>query len=247
MAPTIEWIAPDIGFTPDAAASFRRLTARLGRRPDVNSTYRDWDLQMSMYLNWKAYEEGRGPWPGHSRAIHPSLSRHTSGLALDSDDWMTPGFNELAAEYGWIRTAANDPTERHHFEYQSWNDQHRNEPAPSGEDEDMTPEQDRRLSALYQALFGAVNVPPTENPTGKITWSKPFGEAPGEAYYGIFDVLLHNQQLIAQLAGKPVVTAEQVKEIAKAVSSAVGQPVVSIDYSAIAKSVNDDAAARMKS
>ena len=53
------------------------------------------------------------------------------GEALDSDDWLTPGFVALAAEHGWIRTAANDPTERHHFEYQWHRDQHRHDPAPT--------------------------------------------------------------------------------------------------------------------
>ena len=130
--PVIVTLRAGVQFTPEAAASFERAESDLGRRIDVNSTYRDWDKQMSMYLNWEAYAAGRGPYPGHSRAIHPSLSRHTSGLALDSDDWVTPGFNAFMAERGWIRTAASDPTERHHFEYQSWNDKHRNRPANSG-------------------------------------------------------------------------------------------------------------------
>lgn len=134
-APAIETIRAGVQFTPEAAAAFRRLEAewlrRVGRRVDVNSTYRDWDQQMAMYLAWEAWVAGRGPRPNHSRAIHPSLSRHTSGTALDSDDWNVPGFIALAAEYGFIRTAAGDPTEQHHFEYQRWNDRH------YGEDIDM--------------------------------------------------------------------------------------------------------------
>jgi hypothetical protein len=131
-APVVETIRPGVQFTPPASASFRRLEARLGRRVDVNSTYRDWDTQMGMYNAWNAYVAGRGPKPPHSRAIHPSVSIHCQGNALDSDDWRTPGFNALAAEYGWIRTAAGDPTEQHHFEYQVWNDKHRNEGVPAG-------------------------------------------------------------------------------------------------------------------
>ena len=131
-APTIITIRPGVAFAPPAAASFRRLERALGRQVDVNSTYRDWDLQLRMYNDWRAYVDGTGPRPAHSRAIHPKYSKHCQGLALDSDDWRTPGFIPLAEEHGWIRTAASDPTERHHFEYQWWRDQHRNDPAPAG-------------------------------------------------------------------------------------------------------------------
>lgn len=133
-APVIETIRPGVQFTPPAAAAFRRLEARLGREADVNSTYRDWATQMGMYLAWNRYvESGYRPAlkPNHSRAIHPSISIHCQGNAWDSDDWRVPGFNDLAAEYGFIRTAANDPTEQHHFEYQSRRDQHYGEPVPT--------------------------------------------------------------------------------------------------------------------
>lgn len=140
--PAVVAIRPGVRFTPPAAASFRRAERDLGRRIDVNSTYRDWDLQMSMHLAWEAYVNGRGPHPGHARAVHPKYSKHTSGLALDSDDWTRPGFNEFMADHGWIRVAKDDPTERHHFEYQADRDNHRNDPTPSPaqpeeEDEDM--------------------------------------------------------------------------------------------------------------
>lgn len=131
-APAIVTVRPGVQFVPPAADSFRRLEARLGRRADVNRTYADWDTQLKMYNAWQAYVTGRGPKPNHSRALHPSKSAHCAGLAWDSDDWRTPGFISLAAEYGFIRTAANDPTEQHHFEYQWWRDSHRNEPVPSG-------------------------------------------------------------------------------------------------------------------
>lgn len=148
-APTIVTVRPGVQFTPDAAASFRRLEAALGRHVDVNSTYREWGLQLRMYNDWRAYVNGTGPKPNHSRAIHPKYSVHCQGRALDSDDWRTPGFIALAAEHGWIRTAANDPTEQHHFEYQSWRDRHYNAPAPTGEQEDtMNPQQEAKLDAL---------------------------------------------------------------------------------------------------
>lgn len=143
-APVIHWIRPGVGYAPAAAASMRRLEAHLGRRHDCNSSYRDWDKQMGYYRAWNAYANGTGPRPPHSRAIHPKYSKHCQGLADDSDDWTTPGYIALAAEHGWIRTAASDPTERHHFEYQWQRDQHRNDtptptqPAPAPEEEDDT-------------------------------------------------------------------------------------------------------------
>ncbi|MGX9346390.1 hypothetical protein [Microbacterium sp. KNMS] len=127
MSPTIEWVRDGVGFTPPAAASFRRLEADLGRQVDVNSTFRDPATQDAMYRAWQDYVNGRGPYPGHSRALPASESVHCQGEALDSDDWTTPGFIALAAEHGWIRTAAWDPTEQHHFEYQASRDEHRGE------------------------------------------------------------------------------------------------------------------------
>ena len=99
-----------------------------------------------MWLAWTAYENGTGPHPGHSRAVHPSKSRHTSGLGLDSDEWTDPAFVVYMAGHGWIRTAASDPTERHHFEYQWWNDQHRNDPTPTSITD---PEEDPEMKDKY--------------------------------------------------------------------------------------------------
>lgn len=150
MAFTIETIRPGVQFTPRAARSFRRFEHRLGRRADVNSTYRDRDKQMQMYRAWQAWVNGTGPKPWHSRAVHPKYSIHCQGNALDSDDWTTPGFVALAAEHGWIRTAASDPTERHHFEYQSWRDQHINDPAPTSTDTKPEPEEELPMNVkLY--------------------------------------------------------------------------------------------------
>lgn len=65
--------------------------------------------------------------------------------------------------------------------------------APSKED-DMTPEQANQLAAVYAAIFGPANLG-----TSKTTWKKPFGEKGGEAYYGIFDVLIDLQGKVAAL------------------------------------------------
>jgi hypothetical protein len=162
-APAIVWLRDGVGYVEPAAASMARLEARLGRRHDCNSSYRDYNTQLSMWRAWQAYMAGTGPHPGHSRALHPDASMHCQGLADDSDDWTTPGYIALAEEYGWIRTAADDPTERHHFEYQSWRDQHRHEgwPATSGavpfptEEEDMTQEQVDQIKDIAAGVPGA--------------------------------------------------------------------------------------------
>jgi len=133
-APVVETVRAGVQFTPAAAASFRRAEAgwreKTGSGIGCNSTYRDYGLQMSMWQAWEAWVQGRGPKPNHSRAVHPDASRHTTGLALDTNLWTQPGFVAHMERHGWVRTAAWDPTELHHFEYQSWRDQHRNDPAP---------------------------------------------------------------------------------------------------------------------
>jgi len=155
MAPTIEWLRPGAGYQPAAARSMRRLEARLGRAHDCNSSYRDYDEQMQMYNAWNRYvDSGYDPRykPNHSRALHPDKSAHCMGLADDSDDWTTPGYIDLAAEYGWIRTAAGDPTERHHFEYQVWNDQHRNDPVPASVDTPQPPTEEEQIMGVKDEI-----------------------------------------------------------------------------------------------
>ncbi|WP_295824197.1 hypothetical protein [uncultured Microbacterium sp.] len=131
--PVIEWLRPGVGYEPAAAASMRRLEKRLGREHDCNSSYRDYSEQKRMFDAWTRYVNSGYDLrykPNHSRALNPDDSMHCRGLADDSDDWTTPGYIDLAAEYGWVRTAAWDPTERHHFEYQWRKDQHRDDPDP---------------------------------------------------------------------------------------------------------------------
>lgn len=129
-------IRPGVEFTPDAAAAFRRAEARVqkefNRNIDVNSTYRSWDQQLKMYNAWNAYVAGRGPYPGHSKAVHPSESFHVSGLALDSDDWTVPRILEILAENGFIRNRLYVPNENHHFEYIRAQDKNYGKPVNSG-------------------------------------------------------------------------------------------------------------------
>lgn len=153
--PVIETVRTGVQFTPEAAAAFRRAEAQVraefGRDIDVNSTYRDYNKQLSMYNAWQAYITGRGPHPGHSKALHPDdpLAFHTKGTALDSDDWRNARIVQILAENGFIRNRLHVPNERHHFEYLRNHDQHKNAPA-GGMEDDMNPNQDKALSEAWE-------------------------------------------------------------------------------------------------
>jgi hypothetical protein len=136
----IETIREGVQFTPLAAAAFRRAEASWGSEIDVNSTFRDPVKQDSMYEAWLRYvNSGYAPalYPGHSRALPSWQSIHCRGEALDTDDWVKPGFIAHMAEHGFIRTADWDPTEQHHFEYLKDRDKHFGEaiPVPSKPEE----------------------------------------------------------------------------------------------------------------
>lgn len=163
-APIIHWIRPGVGYAPEAAASMLRVEAELGRPHQSNSSYRDYNKQLGMYRAWNAYVAGRGPKPPHSRAIHPDVSKHCQGLADDSNEWVDLDYRAVLADHGWIRTAASDLTERHHFEYQSWRDSHRHEGVPSTsgqtpptspeEEDDMYTDEDRKRDNETRWLVG---------------------------------------------------------------------------------------------
>ncbi|QWY84605.1 endolysin [Microbacterium phage Footloose] len=132
----IETVRPGVQFTAEAAAAFRRAEAQVrrefGRAIDVNSTWRNWDIQLSMYNAWQSFIKGRGPYPGHSKALHPAdpLAFHTKGTALDSDDWVNPRIVAILAENGFIRNRLYVANENHHFEY--IRDRDKNYGAPAG-------------------------------------------------------------------------------------------------------------------
>lgn len=119
----IEEIRPGVQFIPEAAAAFRRAEAQtqreFSRNIDVNSTYRSRSKQLSMFNAWQAYVGGRGPYPGHSKALHPDdpLAFHVAGTALDSDDWRNARIVQILAENGFIRNRLYVPNEEHHFEW----------------------------------------------------------------------------------------------------------------------------------
>lgn len=140
-------IRPGVQFIAPAARAFHRAEAQVihefGREIDVNSTYRDWGLQLSMWQAWTAWTEGRGPKPNHSQAAHPKYSRHTQGAALDSDDWVNPRIVEILTEHGFIRNQLHVPNEQHHFEWLADHDQHIDDPAPGETSTPAPPEPEK--------------------------------------------------------------------------------------------------------
>ncbi len=134
----IETVRPGVQFVPDAAAAFRRAEAQVraerGRNIDVNSTFRSWSTQLQMFNAWNAYVAGKGPYPGHSKALHPDdpLAFHTKGTAVDSDDWVDEAIVEILAENGFIRNRLYVPNERHHFEYIRARDKNYGKPIAAG-------------------------------------------------------------------------------------------------------------------
>lgn len=75
---------------------------------------------------------------------------------------------------------------------------------PSPEEDDMSDRAEIMIEAMYSGIFGPANVidPKTGKPaTDRTRWARPFGESGGEAYYGMFDVLLNVQATVAKQAG----------------------------------------------
>jgi hypothetical protein len=119
-------IRPGVTFQADAASSFQRVEKRAGRRVDVNSTYRDWDEQMKLYL---AYQ--RDP-KNNPLALHPDLSMHCRGLALDTDDHT---LMRSMGDYGWRGTVTSEPW---HFDYFRSLDKYYGQPA-GGDSKPLAP------------------------------------------------------------------------------------------------------------
>lgn len=169
--PVIVWLRPGVGFNQSAAMAWARAEAALGRDIRTNSTYRDYDRQLSMHIAWNAYASGHGPYPGHSMAVHPDDSEHCRGSAADTPEVWSRAFLSHMREHGWVQTAPNDPTERHHLAYRSHLDQHRNEPAPAGinftpiEEDDMTPAQEQLLRDVLAVTKNIESILATEGPT----------------------------------------------------------------------------------
>lgn len=164
----IETVRPGVQFTPEAASAFRRAEAQVrtefGRDIDVNSTYRNWDVQLAMFNAWNRYVMSgfkAAFYPGHSKALHPDdpLAFHTKGTALDSDDWVNSRIVDILAENGFIRNRLYVPSERHHFEYLRDRDRNYGQPASGGNntEEDMVNVSDEQLKVLLEGATAAIH------------------------------------------------------------------------------------------
>ena len=151
---TFVTVRPGVEFRADAAASFVRLEAEVGMIR-CNSTRRDRDLQARMHAASVAYENGTGPYPGHSYAVAPDDSQHVLGLAFDAD--RAKIIRAQARDHGWFHVTRAG--EEHHLEYRPAYDNHRNDPAPAGEEEDdMFTQEDRaRMVNIERLLSGQQN------------------------------------------------------------------------------------------
>ncbi|MCZ4301273.1 hypothetical protein [Microbacterium oxydans] len=163
--------------------------------PPINSAGRLYAEQKRLYDGWRDRK------PGFNPADNPDDETqrlaHVRFVALDIDP--SPARVRALQAAGLVRPYSYEPW---HWELPNVRQYPivRSLPATAGnqsEEDNMNAEQDRRLEAVFQAVFGAANVPANE--TGKITWAKPFGEKGGEAYYGIFDVLLDIQKRLGKI------------------------------------------------
>ena len=136
-------LRPGVIFEESAASSFQRLESEVGFIP-CNSTWRDPVLQLSMHLASVAYENGTGPYPGHSYAAHPDFSYHCKGRAFDSNRSLA--IRQRARRHGWRHvTRAN---EEHHLEYYEYLDLMRfNNSLPAGEI--ITVEEEEEMTSQF--------------------------------------------------------------------------------------------------
>ena len=144
---TFVTIRPGVEFREDAAASFVRLEAEVGTIR-CNSTRRDRDLQARMHAASVAYENGTGPYPGHSYAVAPDESQHVLGLAFDAD--RAKSIRQVARGHGWFPVTRDG--EEHHLEYRPSEDTHRNDPT---EEDDMFTQEDRDRMKNIETLLGS--------------------------------------------------------------------------------------------
>lgn len=209
--------------TPEHAASLRRVDAEVralvGRDLDVNSAWRDPDVQQKLRAAYIHYRTYGAPWA--PIALKPEDSVHCKGGAIDTDDHRDPRIVRILNRHGWFQTVYRWENgkrvlkEPWHFERFPDRDQQRFDPAPAGaqsKEDDMTPDQSRKLDAVYAALFGARNL--TEKPD-PISWVNING-ATQKANYGVLPIVIHNQTLIATQTGRLAAMEAVVEQLAAA-------------------------------
>lgn len=187
-------------------------------RPYVNWAGRTYEEQKYLYNLWR---QGRG-----NAADNPDANTrqpHVRGMALD-----LAGYSKARMEAAgftqpiWRRTGFSQD-EPWHWELKRYVGNVRSIPKVTGaqvanldskpfdpEEDDMTPEQATQLDAVYKALFGPNNGP--RSSTIPLKWADISGHA-RNVRYGALDIVIHNQELIAQQAGKLNGLAEAVAQL----------------------------------
>lgn len=257
---------------PDGTSTRPRVSSPFGPRPNVGAFSFHYGTDLVGYSIVRAAGAGKVTFAGWMNSAAGNtvvidlgggvteLHMHLASFAVSRGDRVNP-----AHALGRMGSTGNASGNCDHFEIRVNGTSvdpmaytaARINGTPSGsggnqvpEEDDMSERAEQQIEAVYAGFFGPANVinPATGRPASEVTtWAKPFGEKGGSAYYGIFDVILGMQAQIRSLVERPAsaVTADQVRSIADAVVKAVGKPTVTLDYAAIAKAVNDDAARRM--
>lgn len=208
------------GFLREAPAkSIARIDRALGHRMQISEAERSWGKQNEYWVAYQRYLVG-GPWA--AIALHPDTpSVHQLAYAIDSDE--AQAHLALMAEHGWVRTVYRDGklVEPWHFEYVESKDQHRHETVTLtqgtdgvwriSEEDDMSAEAEKKIDAIYAAVFGARNLTGKDDP---IAWQNKGGSVQ-KANYGILPIVIHNQSLIAAQSGRIAAMEEVVEQLAK--------------------------------
>lgn len=128
------------GFKLDSTSAVSWLrTKGAGNPAHITTAYRDRAYQQRLYDGWLARK------PGYNFALPPGQSKHELGLAVDVDRATANWLSAHGAAYGW----RGIKSEWWHFEYTAAKDTHRH----NATEDDMTPDESRKLNAIYDALF----------------------------------------------------------------------------------------------
>lgn len=132
---------------PEHAASLRRVDAEVralvGRDLDVNSAWRDPEVQQKLRDAYLHYLKYGAPWA--PIALTPDSSVHCKGGAIDTDDYRDARIVKILNRHGWFHTVyrwvngKRTLVEPWHFERDRNRDQHRNDPAPAQVDSKPIP------------------------------------------------------------------------------------------------------------
>jgi hypothetical protein len=121
---------------PAPAASIWRIDVALGHPVDINRAYASLSQQYIYYRAYQNYLNG-GPWA--PLALHPDLSWHCKGMAVDTDESprTVPSTAQIWADNGWRFEVQSEPW---HGQYYTSLDRNYGKPAGGGSVPFPTPE-----------------------------------------------------------------------------------------------------------